>query len=468
MTSPVIMWFRQDLRLADNAALAAAAKAGPVVPVYILDDETPGDWEWGGASRWWLHTSLDRLKQRVPVQFFRGRADAVLKDLIAKTGAAGIYFTRDYAPWSGALEERVKQVCESHQAACHRYGGFLLHEPESIRNGSGQYFKVYTPFSKACFAKGDPRGPRPAPDVTFAETVSNSVALEDLNLRPVKPDWSAGFAAHWSPGESGGQDLLTRFLDDGIARYADGRDRPDQANTSRLSPHLHWGEISPHQVWHAARQAMDKANGSLDGSGEKFLKEILWREFSYHLLHHNPAFPEKPFKAEFADFPWADDQAGLKAWQRGNTGYPIVDAGMRELWTSGIMHNRVRMIAASFLIKDLLIPWQDGERWFWDTLVDADIASNSASWQWVAGCGADAAPYFRIFNPVLQGEKFDPRGDYVRRWVPELRDVPDAFVHKPWEMAMPPRHYPKPVVNHQMARDRALAALKTIKKGTTE
>jgi deoxyribodipyrimidine photo-lyase len=464
MTSPVIMWFRQDLRIADNAALTAASNAGVVSPVYILDDETPGNWQWGGASRWWLHHSLENLSQQIPLRFFVGRADLVLNEIISKTGATAVYFTRDYAPWSGDLEDRVKQSCEAQGASCHRYGGFLLHEPESIRNGSGQYFKVYTPFSKACFAKGDPRPPRPSPTLEIADTSVSGIPLADLKLLPKKPDWSGGLTEHWSPGEAGAQSLLARFLDEALARYADGRDRPDQDNTSRLSPHLHWGEISPHQVWNATRQAMNKANGALDRSGEKFLKEILWREFSYHLLHHNPGFPEKPFKPEFEEFPWADDPSGLMAWQRGKTGFPIVDAGMRELWTTGIMHNRVRMIVASFLIKDLLIPWQEGERWFWDTLVDADIGSNSASWQWVAGCGADAAPYFRIFNPVLQGEKFDPDGEYVRRWVPELQDVPVEFVHKPWEMHVPPAGYPRPIVDHGWARDRALAALKTIKK----
>jgi deoxyribodipyrimidine photo-lyase len=464
MTQPVIMWFRQDLRLADNPAFSAAAAAGPVLAVYILDDETPGDWRWGGASRWWLHHSLAALNRSLPLVLRRGEAVSVLENLIADSGASGLYFTRDYAPWSGALEQKVKSLCDAKGVACHRHGGFLLHEPESIRNGSGEFFKVFTPFSRVCFAKGQPRAPKPVPAFTRHAGVVTSDDLAAWTLLPTKPDWALGFSEHWTPGEAGARNALQRFLDDGLKGYSEGRDRPDKVHTSRLSPHLHWGEISPHTVWHATSLRIAEADGVLDADGEKFLKEILWREFSYSLLHHVPTFPDKPFKPEFADFPWENDAAGLAAWQRGHTGYPIVDAGMRELWATGIMHNRVRMIVASFLIKDLLVPWQDGERWFWDTLLDADIASNSASWQWVAGCGADAAPYYRVFNPVLQGEKFDPHGAYVRRWVPELKDVPDAFVHKPWEMPVPPRAYPVRIIDHGKARDRALSAFKRIKK----
>jgi deoxyribodipyrimidine photo-lyase len=468
MTQPVIMWFRQDLRTTDHPALAAAAASGPIIPLFILDDETPGDWRWGGASRWWLHHSLASLSQKVPMLFGSGRADLILDQVVSETNAKAVYFTRDYAPWSPALEVRVKTVCDNRGIDCHRYGGFLLHEPESIRNGAGEFFKVYTPYSRACFAKGEPRAPKPEvkaecwPRDRSSSVISSE--LTNLSLLPTKPDWAKGLDAAWTPGEAGAHEQLQRFLDDGLKDYADGRDRPDQPNTSRLSAHLHWGEISPHQVWSATRQTMDAAGGTLDRSGEKFLKELLWREFSYSLLHHVPTFPERPFRQEFEDFPWVDDPQGLRRWQKGETGYPIVDAGLRELWTTGIMHNRVRMIVASFLIKDLLIPWQEGERWFWDTLVDADIASNAASWQWVAGCGADAAPYFRIFNPVLQGEKFDPNGDYVRHWVKELAAVSNEFIHRPWDAPTPPSNYPKPIVDHSTARDRALASLKRIKK----
>ncbi len=465
MTSPIIMWFRQDLRLSDHPALVAAAAAGAIIPVYILDDETPGEWRWGGASRWWLHKSIAAME--LPFVLRKGRADVELEKLITESGASAIYFTRDYAPWSGALEARVKTMCDAKGVACHRYGGYLLHEPEDVRTGVGTYFKVYTPFSRAAFAKGEPRALKPKPALQFAKHKLQSHRLEDWKLLPTRPDWSKTIAANWTVGEEAAVARLQEFLGDGFAHYADGRDRTDQDNTSRLSPYLHWGNISPHQAWTATRHAMAKAEGKHDRNGEKFLKEILWREFSYHLLHHNPTLPSKPFRAEFGDFPWTDDFAKLDAWQKGKTGYPIVDAGIRELWATGTMHNRVRMITASFLIKHLLQPWQKGEAWFWDTLLDADIASNSASWQWVAGCGADASPYFRIFNPILQGEKFDPEGVYVKKWVPELRFVPNKFIHQPWEMEVPPANYPSPIVNHDKARQLALEAFAKLKAGQT-
>jgi deoxyribodipyrimidine photo-lyase len=464
LTQPVIMLFRQDLRLGDHPALTAAAAAGPVLPVYILDDVTPKHWRWGGASRWWLHHSLEKLSAKLPLVLRHGETVSELERLITEAQASAVYFTRDYAPWSGQLEVAIKALCDRLGVACHRHGGFLLHEPESIRNGSGNYFKVYTPYSRACFAKGAPRLPKPAATPEYVQHSLKSDTLHSWNLLPTTPDWSPGLAAHWQPGEAGAQDLLQKFLDHGLKGYSEGRDRADQQYFSRLSPHLHWGEISPHQVWYAATQRMAAAGGTLDNDGEKFLKEILWREFSYNLIHHVPTFPDHPFKPEYADFPWVEDDAALRKWQRGQTGFPIVDAGMRQLWATGTMHNRVRMIVASFLIKDLLIPWQTGERWFWDTLVDADIGSNSAGWQWVAGSGADASPYYRIFNPVLQGEKFDPHGAYVKRWVPELKEVSPAFIHKPWDMAVPPRAYAKRMVDHGVARDRALLAFKQIKK----
>ena len=464
MTQPTIIWFRQDLRLSDHAALTSAAAKGPIIPLYILDDETPGDWRMGAASLWWLHNSLESLILRIPLVLRRGRADDVLAEVLSETKAGAVHFTRDYAPWSGALEQRIKNICEAQGATCHRHGGFLLHEPESIRNGSGEPYKVYTPYSRACFASGEPRPLKPVPKFQVYSDGVKSEQLSDWNLLPTKPDWSGGLAAEWQPGEASAQELLHKFLDEALIDYAEGRDRPDKPFTSRLSAHLHFGEISPYQIWHATRNAMAKAGGVLDRSGEKFLREVLWREFSYHLLHHFPHFPDQPFKSEYADFPWATNPSAFKSWQKGQTGFPIVDAGMRELWNTGIMHNRVRMIVASFLIKDLLIPWQDGERWFWDTLVDADIGANSASWQWVAGCGADASPYYRVFNPVLQGEKFDPEGAYVKKWVPELRGVSAEFVHHPWDMAVPPKSYAKRIVDHAVARDRALAAFKKIKK----
>lgn len=472
MTSPSLYWLRNDLRLTDNAALTAAAAQGPVVFLYVLDDETPGDWRLGSASRWWLHKSLEALAARVPLVLRRGSADTVIAQVLKESDAASVHFARDYAPWSQDLEHRVKAACETAGAACHRYGGFLLHEPEAIRNGAGEPYRVYTPFSKACFAAGEPRPLKPIPAYEPHKGLLRSDQLADWGLLPTRPNWATGFMPLWTPGEAGAAARLEEFIADGLAHYADDRDRPDRDVTSRLSPHLRFGEISPAQCWHAVRAAQLAAGGNLDKAAEKFLKEVLWREFSYHLLHHWPTLPEKPFRPEFAAFPWSENPEALAAWQDGRTGYPIVDAGMRELWATGIMHNRVRMITASFLIKDLLIPWTEGERWFWDTLVDADIGNNAASWQWVAGCGADAAPYFRIFNPVLQGEKFDPQGAYVRKWLPELARMPHEFVHRPWEAPRLVlqaagvelgRDYRHPVVDHGKARDRALAAFQDIK-----
>lgn len=458
------MWFRQDLRLADNAALSAATAAGVVLPLFILDEETPGSWRWGAASRWWLHKSLAALGEKVPLVLRRGETVSVLEKTVKESGAKALYFARDYSPWSPVLEQRVKDLCNRLGAECHRFDGFLLHEPETIRSSSGEFFKVYTPFSRACFAAMGERVARPAPQVTWWQGKIANEVIDDWHLLPQRPNWAAGFEDLWYPGEDGARRRLADFLKKGLRGYADGRDRPDKSFTSRLSPHLHWGEISPLQVWNSTEQAMAAARGSLDRDGEKFLKELLWREFSHHLLHHVPVLPEEPFRVEFNNFPWTDDSKNLAAWQMGRTGYPIVDAGMRELWATGTMHNRVRMVAASFLVKHLLIPWQAGERWFWDTLVDADLGNNAANWQWVAGCGADASPYFRIFNPMLQGEKFDPEGIYVRSWLPELKDVPKAFIHCPWEMAEPPGNYPAPIIAHGLARARALEAFKTIKK----
>ena len=461
MSPPVIMWFRQDLRTSHHAALNAAAAAGPVICLYILDDETPGKWKMGGASRWWLHHSLQQLSKNLTLVLRRGRADAVLMEVIAETGATALYFTRDYAPWSQALEQRIKENCEQCGAHCHRFGGHLLHEPEAIRNATGQPYKVYTPFSKACLAAGDPKLPQATQEITPFQSAVKSDALSDWRLLPTHPNWAKDFETTWQPGEAGAKQSLSRFVENALAGYAQGRDRPDKPATSKLSAHLHWGEISPAQCWTEIRSAVDHI-GASDQGAEKFLKEILWREFCYNILFHWPTLPTEPFRPEFADFPFRQDEFALNKWRRGETGYPIVDAGMRQLWATGTMHNRVRMVVASFLTKHLLLSWQEGAAWFWDCLVDADIASNSANWQWVAGSGADAAPYFRIFNPVLQGMKFDPQGEYVRHWLPELRDIPIEFIHHPWDSPIPAQ-YPKPIVDHGFARDRALHALKTIK-----
>ncbi|MGL4396320.1 MAG: cryptochrome/photolyase family protein [Hyphomicrobium sp.] len=481
-THPVILWFRNDLRLADHAALQAALHSGaPIIPLYILDDATPDAVALGGASRWWLHHSLTSLAAALSERgsrliLRRGDPRDVLAKLVAETGATTIYFTRAYEPHARALEQDLKVQFDAAGVAFKRYGGVLLREPEEIRTKAGDVFKVYTPFWRALSQDFAVKKPVAAPArIASPDGAIASDALAAWGLTPRKPDWSKGMQAAWSPGEAGAQARLKTFLKSAIKDYAEHRNRPDLEGVSRLSPHLHFGEISPAACWFAAREAAAR-RPEIDKGVETFLKELVWREFSYTLLFYWPTLPEKPFRPEFAAFPWAANAAHLKAWQTGQTGYPIVDAGMRELWTTGYMHNRVRMIVASFLIKDLLIPWQDGEAWFWDTLVDADLASNAASWQWVAGSGADAAPYFRVFNPVTQGQKFDPDGAYVRRYVPELAKLATEYVHAPFEAPASAlaaagitlgKQYPMPIVDHAVARIRALAAFDEIKKSAT-
>ena len=485
--APTIVWFRLDLRLADNRALAAAVQTGgPVIPVYILDDVTPqngpntdtsGTWPMGGASRWWLHKSLtslaaglEQLGSRIILR--RGDPCTVLAKLVEETGAETVVATRCYEPWAGALETRVKAALEQSGTAFKRYGGALLYEPEQLRTKAGDPFKVYTPMWRAALASDAPKQPSPAPaKIAAPKSWPKSDVLKTWGLSPTKPDWSGGFSETWTPGESGARARLDRFLDEALVTYNEDRNRPDRTGTSRLSPHLHFGEISPNACWYAARAFGSGKTGAEKGL-ETFLKELVWREFSYHLLTHWPTLPTTAFRADFAHFPWVEDATGLKAWQKGLTGYPIVDAGMRELWHTGWMHNRVRMVVGSFLVKDLMLPWQSGEAWFWDTLVDADLASNAASWQWIAGSGADAAPYFRVFNPVTQGETYDPDGAYVRRWIPEIARLPTKLIHAPWTAPKEilaacgvtlGKTYPKPIVDHAMARDRALAAFKSLR-----
>ncbi|MDH3701883.1 MAG: DNA photolyase family protein, partial [Alphaproteobacteria bacterium] len=425
MTAPVIHWFRHDLRLADNPALSAAAATGvPLITLYIFDDETSAAWSPGAASRWWLHHSLAALGENLSrrggaLTLRRGPAVDTLLQVVRESGAQQVTFTRGYGPLAAPQETEIADTLANIGVTCRRFGGALLFEPEAVATKDGRPFRVFTPFYKACRTQliGDPvSGPdefRPAPRLPSSDT------LTDWALLPVAPNWAGGLRETWTPGEDAAKARLDTFIHDAMGRYATDRDIPGVTGTSRLSPHLHFGEIGPRQCWHRVRHALGSGGNGHTG-GEAFLRELGWREFSTHLLHHWPTLPDQPFRADFAKFPWRDDEASVAAWQRGRTGYPIVDAGMRELWHTGWMHNRVRMVAASFLIKHLLIPWQRGEAWFWDTLVDADLANNAASWQWVAGCGADAAPYFRIFNPVLQGQKFDANGSYVRRWVPVL------------------------------------------------
>jgi deoxyribodipyrimidine photo-lyase len=476
-----LLWFGRDLRLADNPALAAAlARGGPIVPFFALDDADAGQWAPGGASRWWLEGSLSTLAESLrrcgsALVLRRGPAEEAIERLVAETGADAVYWNRRYEPWARARGERIKAALRARGIAAHSFNGALLAEPWRIRTQDGGPYRVFTPFRKALrdVEVGEP-GPRPQA-LPRPEAFPDSDALSSWSLRPTAPDWAGGLRAAWTPGETAAQARLAEFADAAASAYRQRRDAPGAAGTSRLSPHLHFGEIGPRQVWRALTQQALAATGGPTGAGvEAFLAEIAWREFSHHLLFHFPDLPERPLRPEFAGFPWAQDRQGFAAWRRGRTGYPIVDAGLRELWATGWMHNRARMIVASFLVKDLLIDWRRGAAWFWDTLVDADLANNSANWQWVAGCGADAAPYFRIFNPALQGAKFDPAGAYVRRWVPELAGLPDPLIHAPWrakpiELADAQvrlgRDYPAPIVDHAHARRRALEAFQRLRKG---
>lgn len=479
MTTPAIVWFRQDLRLSDHLALTNAAADGrPVIPVYILDDETPGDWAMGAASRWWLHGSLEKLALELKrsgsrLILRRGHSLAQLEALVSETGARDIFFTRAYEPAAARLEVAVHRAMKARGVTVHRYRGGLMLEPEDVANKSGEPFRVFTPFGRVVLQAFVAEPPLPRPALTKPDAWPKSDTLASWALRPTNPDWATGIKGSWQPGEMAAQERLTAFIDGAMMRYDDNRNRPDIAGTSRLSPHLHFGEISPNQCFYAVERAVEAKSAKLQTGADAFLREIVWREFSTHLLHHFPALPDEPFRPEFRRFLWRDDKALLRAWQKGQTGYPIVDAGMRELWQTGWMHNRVRMITASFLIKHLLQPWQAGERWFWDCLVDADLANNAASWQWVAGSGADAAPYFRIFNPVLQGQKFDPEGVYVRRFVPELAGLDTAYIHAPWtapDSALAKagirigETYPEPIVAHDLARKAALDAFAEIRR----
>jgi len=476
-----LVWFRQDLRLQDNPALhAAQARGGPLIPVYVLDEAGAGAWPLGGASRWWLHHALAALDAALRERgsrlvLARGPALEVLTALVAASGAGAVYWNRCYEPAAIQRDRAVKAALAEGGLEVKSFNGALLHEPHTVQNQQGAPFQVFTPYWRHCQTLPvEPPVRLPAGPLPPLPANLPTLDLAALDLLPRIP-WDAAFPGAWEPGEAAGLRRLRQFAGRAMADYADVRDRPGQDGTSRLSPYLHFGEVSPRQVW-AAVQAQAKDTGVFPpGRGAQvFLNEIGWREFAHHLLFHFPHTPTQPLRPDYAAFPWAPDPGGrlLRAWQRGRTGYPIVDAGMRQLWAHGWMHNRVRMIAASFLIKHLLQPWNRGAEWFWDTLVDADLASNTLGWQWTAGSGADAAPFFRIFAPVRQGEKFDPEGAYVRRWVPELARLPAAYLHAPWSAPAAVlaeagvrlgRDYPAPLVDHDAARARALAAFQQLR-----
>ncbi|MFS0770916.1 cryptochrome/photolyase family protein [Sphingomonas sp. 1P08PE] len=453
MTDPVILWFRQDLRLADQPALIAAAAEGPVIPVYILDDETPGDWRIGGAQRWWLHYSLASLDKALHALgsrliLRRGASADVLAALADETGAARIHALRHYEPWWRKAEASLgDRLC--------LHDGNQLAPIEQVRTGAGQPFRVYSSFWKALQEHLPPSHPEPAPKKLPAPGHwPKGDTLKDWALRPTGPDWSGGFDADWVPGEDAARERLADLADK-VDRYETDRNLPAEEGTSRLSPHLHHGEVSARAVWHAA------AGGD---EAWKFHKEVAWRDFTRGVILALPDYADVNGRPRYDKLRWRTGAAAkrdLRAWQRGRTGYPIVDAGMRQLWQSGWMHNRVRMITASFLVKHLLIDWREGERWFWDCLVDADYGNNSVNWQWIAGTGVDANMFGRIMAPLSQSEKFDA-GDYIRRWVPELADLPDPAIHDPDEAGCRPAAYPAKIIGHREARERALAANRAV------
>jgi deoxyribodipyrimidine photo-lyase len=450
MSEPrTIVWFRRDLRLHDNPALAEAATRGVVIPLFIWAPEEDGAWPPGGASRWWLHHALAALDgalrergSRLIVR--RGPSARALAAIAEAAGATAVTWNR--LPERAAIERdaAVEKALGRHLQVSH-HNAALLFEPTAIRTAEGRAFSVFTPFWRACLTAPEPPAPLPVPGhLRPPARWPVSLSIDELGLDPRHP-WTNGLAQTWDVGEAAARAKL-RALPRKLAAYPEDRDRPDRDGTSALSPHLHHGELGPRQVWHALAR---------HDHGAPFLRELGWREFAHHALQAFPALPDQPVRAEFRRFGWQSSTPLLRAWQKGQTGYPLVDAGMSQLWTTGWMHNRVRMVVGSFLVKHLLCPWQDGERWFWDTLVDADLANNALNWQWVAGTGPDAAPFFRIFNPVIQSKKFDPAGDYIRRWVPELAGLSGAAIHEPWKSPVP--GYPPPIVEHSFARERALA-----------
>ena len=473
-----IHWFRQDLRLSDNPALDSAAQYETLIPIYILDEVNSGEFKMGAASKWWLHQSLTKLNESLDGKLlvYQGNPLEILNKLIEEQEVSYVTWNRCYEPWRIDRDKEIKRNFEDRNVAVESFSASLLWEPWTISKDDGTPYRVFTPFyKKGCLNSEEPRLPAGKVDLSnlYSEDLSSD-SITDLNLLPTIK-WYKSFEEEWNPGEIGAEQNLNSFLDSGLLNYKEGRNFPSQEFVSRLSPHLHFGEISPNEVWYKAKTK--EGISGIEKSLAHFHSELGWREFSYYLLYHFPDLPNKNFQEKFDIFPWQENEEFLALWQKGNTGYPIVDAGMRELWQTGYMHNRLRMIVGSFLVKNLLIDWRFGERWFWDCLVDADLASNSASWQWVAGSGADAAPYFRIFNPITQGLKFDPEGEYTKKYVPELRDLPNKYLFSPWEAPENiladagielGKNYPKPMVDLKLSRETALEAFATTKKENNE
>ncbi len=476
----VLLWFRRDLRLRDNPALSAAAnEADRVVCVFIHDPSSEEPWAPGEASDWWLHHSLASLQEQLAKHdqkliFRAGESLSELRSLAKSVKADAVYWNRIYEPAAIERDTKIKKALRDDGLHVKSFNASLLFEPTAHETQSGDPYKVFTPFYKQLLAKDDPHPAFEVPkEIPVPKGFPDGLELDDLNLLP-KIDWAGGMREAWTPGEPGARQRVLEWSQDGVRAYDDRRDLPGEDGVSRLSPYLHFGEIGPRDLWHHLSALRRKSRGKASDNIQAFLRQIVWREFAHHLLYHFPHTTWEPLRENFADFPWESGGENLKLWQKGQTGYPIVDAGMRELWHTGYMHNRVRMITASFLVKHLLITWHEGAKWFWDTLVDADLANNTLGWQWVAGSGADAAPYFRIFNPILQGKKFDSHGAYVRRWVPEIAKLDDKHLHTPWEASDEVlekagiklgKTYPEPLVEHGFARDRALSAYDKIKGG---
>lgn len=466
----VIHWFRQDLRLSDNPAFTAAANHNRILPIYILDNENAGEYEMGGASKWWLHHSLSSLSKSLNgnLSLYKGNPQNIIDGIMTRFEVEAVYWNRCYEPWRINRDTQIKEHLKKMGVDVYTSNSSLLWEPWNITKKDGTPYRVFTPFyRKGCLQAEQPREPLSIPKgVDYICDDVEQLGINDLNLLP-KIGWDNTLASHWNIGEKGAKERLGIFINEGLAYYSDGRNVPSKPYVSRLSPHVHFGEVSPNQLWYALQSIAD--NKDID----VFCSELGWREFSYSQLYYNPDLPVKNLQSKFDDFLWVENEEYLCAWQKGQTGIPMVDAGMRELWQTGYMHNRVRMIVGSFLVKNLRLHWRHGERWFWDTLVDADLASNSASWQWIAGCGFDASPYFRIFNPVIQGQKFDPDGDYVRKYIPEIARLPNKNIFSPWEASAATlksagielgQTYPRPIVDLRASRQGALDAFKFMGK----
>ena len=468
-----VIWFRQDLRLADNPALTNALEDGKTLPIFIFDDFNSKEHVNGAASKWWLHHSLIKLNKSLKNKlcFFAGNPIDILDEIHKQFEISNIFWSRCYEPWRIKRDKKIKKYFNDQNVNVNTFNGSLLWEPWNIAKKDGTPYKVFTPYyRKGCLNSDKPRMPLPAPNLSNLISIDNhDLKIEDLELMP-KHNWYNKMISLWSPGEEGAHSKIEEFISNGLNNYKEGRNFPSNQNVSQLSPHLHFGEVSPNQVWYRAKTKEGKLGIKKDL--DHFLSELGWREFSFNLLYHFPFLPKENLQKKFDNFPWDNDKDKLKKWQKGLTGYPIVDAGMQELWQTGYMHNRLRMVVGSFLVKNLLLHWHHGERWFWDCLIDADLASNSAGWQWIAGSGADAAPYFRIFNPVTQGQKFDPEGKYTRKYLPVLNDMPDKFLFNPWEAPEDVlrsagvklgENYPLPIVEIGSSRQKALEAFATTK-----